>query len=71
MWHCATMTKTTPPSFIGSAEACELLGIDRSTLSRWVASGRLPLAFRASTEPNAALIFALSDVEAVAAARAK
>lgn len=30
-----------PPELIGSAEACALLGIDRSTLSRWVKDGRL------------------------------
>lgn len=35
---------TTP---ITSAEACDLLGIDRSTLTRWVASGRLTPAFKA------------------------
>lgn len=29
------------PDLIGSAEACDLLGIDRSTLSRWVAAGKL------------------------------
>lgn len=31
----------TKPDLIGSAEACELLGIDRSTLTRWVDTGRL------------------------------
>jgi excisionase family DNA binding protein len=30
-----------PEALITSAEACESLGIDRSTLSRWVASGRI------------------------------
>lgn len=71
MWHATAMPKFTLPSFIGSAEACELLGIDRSTLSRWVASGTLPLAFRASDKPNAALLFCSDDVKALAAARAK
>ena len=64
------MPKSTPPSFIGSAEACQLLGIDRSTLSRWVASGRLPLAFRASDAPNAALLFDPKAVHALAAKEA-
>lgn len=32
-------TETTPP--IPSSEACQILSIDRSTLSRWVASGRI------------------------------
>lgn len=29
------------PDLISSADAAELLGIDRSTLSRWVQAGRL------------------------------
>lgn len=32
---------TAKPDLVGSAEACQILEIDRSTLSRWVASGRL------------------------------
>ncbi len=31
----------TKPDVIGSAEACKILGRDRSTLTRWVESGRL------------------------------
>jgi excisionase family DNA binding protein len=33
------VTKT--PDLIGSAEAADMLGIDRSTLSRWIAAGRI------------------------------
>lgn len=29
------------PDLIGSAEAAELLGIDRGTLTRWVQAGRI------------------------------
>ena len=32
---------TTPTVLLTSAEACEQLEIDRSTLSRWVALGRI------------------------------
>lgn len=31
----------TPDALITSAQACERLNIDRSTLSRWVAAGRI------------------------------
>lgn len=35
------MPNTQPETLLSSAEACELLNIDRSTLNRWVASGRI------------------------------
>lgn len=53
-------------SFIGSTEAAKILDIDKSTLTRWVHAGRLPLAGRASDKPNGALFFKRSDVEALA-----
>jgi excisionase family DNA binding protein len=31
----------TEAQLIGSAEACGILGIDRGTLIRWIASGRI------------------------------
>ena len=40
------MTTPTPPDLIGSAEVCERLGIDRSTLSRWVAAGKITPALK-------------------------
>lgn len=33
-------------TLIGSAEACDLLGIHRGTLSRWVAAGKVAPAHR-------------------------
>lgn len=30
-----------PENLIGTQEACDLLGVDKSTVSRWVAAGRL------------------------------
>lgn len=38
--------ENTPPELIGSAEVCKALDIDRSTLTRWVASGRLTPAHK-------------------------
>lgn len=34
------------PTYLTSAEVCDRLGIDRSTLSRWVASGRIKYAIK-------------------------
>lgn len=60
------MDTTAPP--IASAEACELLGIDRSTLTRWVASGRLTPAFKAPGL-RGAYFFHRADVERLARER--
>lgn len=35
-----------PPVLLTSAEVCDLLDIDRSTLSRWVALGRISAAVK-------------------------
>ena len=57
--------------FSGSAhrefatEVCDLLGIDRSTLTRWVASGRLTPAFKAPGL-RGAYFFHRADVERLA-----
>jgi predicted site-specific integrase-resolvase len=53
-------------NLIDSAEACTILAIDRSTLSRWVAAGKLTPAMRAGTGPQSAFVFNRSDVEAFA-----
>lgn len=37
----ADMPKKTSPDVIGSAEVCEWAGIDRATLSRHVAAGKI------------------------------
>lgn len=39
-------TDTTEPELIGADEASRALGIDRSTLTRWVAKGRLKPAHK-------------------------
>lgn len=60
---------TTPADLIGSAETCTILDIDRSTMSRWIAAGKLPYAVRLPG-PNGAFLFNRSDVEELARERA-
>lgn len=55
---------------IGSREACQILGVDKSTLSRWVSAGRISPAGKLPGR-NGALFFRPSDVNALAAARKK
>ncbi len=59
-----------PSKFVGSAEACRVLDVDRSTLTRWVKAGRLKTQARSSDHTNGALLFARRDVDALAVERA-
>lgn len=52
-------------ALIGSREACQVLAVDKSTLSRWVASGKLTPALRLPTA-NGAFLFQRKDIEALA-----
>lgn len=52
------------PDLIGSKEACQILGKDRATLSRWVATGRLVPAVQLPG-PTGAFLFHRNDVEAL------
>jgi excisionase family DNA binding protein len=56
------VTKT--PDLIGSAEACELLGIDRATISRWVTSGRLKPAIQ-GRGTTGSRFYHRKDIEAI------
>lgn len=49
---------------IPSAEACDILNIDRSTLSRWVSAGKIAPALKINgrTQP---MFFERADVEAL------
>lgn len=49
---------------LSTAEAAELLQRDRSTVTRWVQSGRLTAALRT---PGGVLLFRRSDIEALLA----
>jgi len=55
--------------FIGSTEACRVLQVDKSTLTRWAAEGRITPKHRLPGR-NGALLFAQADVEALRAERA-
>jgi excisionase family DNA binding protein len=57
-----------PSDLIGSVEAAELLGVDRSVLTRLVQSGKLARAHKLPGE-NGAALYNRSDVEALAATR--
>lgn len=59
-----------PSDLIPSAEVCADLGIDRSTLSRWVASGRITPAVKAPGI-RGAMFFRPEDVAELAQAEAE
>ncbi len=54
------------PDLIGTTEAAEVIGIERSTISRWVKDGALNPAHR-MTGQTGAFLFHRSEVERVAA----
>lgn len=55
------MTQTPPLTLIGSAEVCSRVGIDRSTLSRWVKDGTAVPAMRMPGKTGA-LLFTPDEV---------
>jgi excisionase family DNA binding protein len=56
----------TQAPLMGSAEACEILRIDRSTLTRWVAKGRISPAQKLPGE-SGVYLFDPDEVDRVAA----
>lgn len=60
---------TPPEALLTSAEACEFLNIDRSTLSRWVAAGRIAAATKLPGI-RGPFLFTRSEVERVRLAAA-
>ena len=54
------------PSLVGTAEAAETIGVERSTLTRWVQLGRMRPAIKLPGR-NGAVLFDLAEVERVAA----
>lgn len=48
---------------VSSREVCDLLNIDRSTLSRWVTAGKVTPAMRVGG--SSAFLFRLKDVESL------
>lgn len=55
---------------IGAAEAAEVIGIDRSTLTRWVAAEKITPALRMPGQ-SGAMLFRRAEVQALAAEMAK
>ena len=51
---------------VGTVEAAEVIDVERSTLSRWVAFGRITPALKLPGK-NGAVLFERSEVERVAA----
>lgn len=59
-------TSNAQSDLIGSAEACAILTVDRSTLTRWAANGTLPAAYK-NPGSNGAYVFHRSAVERLGA----
>ena len=66
MHKSVCMHKSTT-DLLGSAEVCERLGIDRSTLSRWVAAEKIRPAVRLPGRTGA-MLFDPADVQRIKAA---
>jgi predicted site-specific integrase-resolvase len=58
---------TDTPDLVGTVEAAEIIGCERSSLSRWVALGKIAPALQVGTGTTGAHLFHRSDVEALAA----
>ena len=50
------------PDYITTAQAADMLGVDRSTLTRWVQGGKIRAAVKL---PSGAYLFARADLEQV------
>ena len=66
--HSYDMPKT--PNLLRSAEVCARLNIDRSTLTRWVASGKISPAYKLEGL-RGAYLFAPADVDRIASTRSQ
>ena len=61
VFHNTSVMPKNAPELIGSAEACRILQIDRSTLSRWVKFGDVKPYMRLSE--RGAMLFDRRDIE--------
>ncbi len=59
-----------PADLIGSTESVRILRVDKATLTRWVAAGRITPAHQLPGR-NGAFLFHRADIEKLAAERAK
>lgn len=53
------------PDLIGTTEAAQIIDVDKATLTRWVASGRIAAATKLPKK-NGAYLFTRDEVERVA-----
>ncbi len=60
------MAAVANPNLVGTAEAAHRLGIERSTISRWVAAGRLTPAVKLAG-PTGAMLFDAGAIDRLAA----
>ena len=60
------VTKPRSPQLLTSAEACDQLAIDRSTLSRWVTTGRMTCAMKLPGK-RGAYLFTQAQIDAARA----
>lgn len=54
--------ETATPNYLGTVEACERIGIDRSTMTRWVQLGRIVYAQKLPG-PRGVYLFDPDEVE--------
>jgi hypothetical protein len=66
--HCVTITAVND-DMIGSKESCTILGIDKATLSRWVAAGHITPVHKLPGR-NGAYLFTRQSIQALATERA-
>lgn len=62
LWRTTRPVTVPHKNYITSAEACEILRVNRSTLSRWVDSGKAKPVWQMPTHTGARL-FRRSDIE--------
>jgi predicted site-specific integrase-resolvase len=55
-------------TLIGSTESCRILNVDKTTLARWAAMGRIGIAHKLPGR-NGAYLFRRGDIRALAAQR--
>lgn len=67
---CTMKTCDAVPSLVGSKSASDALGIDKTTLSRLVKAGAVPIVTQLDG-PNGALVFDLEEIKRVAKRRAR
>lgn len=63
---CMHDSPSMPSDLLATIEAAEIIGVERSTLSRWVALGRMTVAHQLPGK-NGAVLFERAEVERVAA----